>query len=29
MKVAKRGDAFFIYVLLSPDVEPHAHEISF
>jgi hypothetical protein len=27
MKVAKRQDAFFIYVLPSLDVEPRPHEI--
>jgi hypothetical protein len=27
MKAATRGDAFFIYVLPSPGVEPHPHEI--
>jgi hypothetical protein len=27
MKVAMRGDAFLIYILLSPNVEPHPHEI--
>jgi hypothetical protein len=27
MKVATRGDAFFIYTLPSLDVEPHPHEI--
>jgi len=27
MKVATKGDAFLIYVLPSPDVEPHPHEI--
>jgi len=27
MEVAKEGNAFFIYVLPSVDVEPHAHEI--
>jgi hypothetical protein len=27
MKVATKGDAFFIYILLSPNVEPCPHEI--
>jgi hypothetical protein len=27
MKVATRGDAFLIYILPSPNVEPHPHEI--
>jgi len=27
MKVAIRGDAFFIYTFPSLDVEPHPHEI--
>jgi hypothetical protein len=27
VKVAMRGDGFLIYVLPSPDVEPHPHEI--
>jgi hypothetical protein len=27
MKVVMRGDAFFIYVLLSPNVEPCPHGI--
>jgi hypothetical protein len=28
MKVATKGNAFLIYVLLSPNVEPRPHEIS-
>jgi hypothetical protein len=27
MKATTKGDAFFIYVLPSPNVEPHPHEI--
>ncbi len=27
IKAAKKGDSFFIYVFLSPNVEPCAHEI--
>jgi hypothetical protein len=27
MKSTRRGDAFFSYVLPSPDVESHSHEI--
>jgi hypothetical protein len=27
MKVATRGNAFFIYALPSPNVEPRPHEI--
>jgi hypothetical protein len=27
MKVATKGDAFLIYVLPSPNVEPHPYEI--
>jgi hypothetical protein len=27
VKVATRGDAFFIYILPSPNVEPFPHEI--
>jgi len=27
MKVATKRDAFLIYVLPSPDVEPHPYEI--
>jgi hypothetical protein len=27
MHVAKKGDAFFIYVLLAIDVRPQQHEI--
>jgi len=27
MKVAEIGDAFLIYILPSPDVEPHPHDI--
>ncbi len=27
MKAATKGDAFLIYVLPSPNVGPHAHEI--
>jgi hypothetical protein len=27
MNVANRGDAFLIYILSSPDVESHPHEI--
>jgi hypothetical protein len=29
MKATTRGDAFLIYVIPSPNVEPHPHEIHY